>query len=595
MIDQFISEFKKYDLCLHGLKMPSFIIDEKYKRNLGLSSDCSNYDFLRKLAQNGFKKLNIEKDSELYKKYTDRAKYELETLNELGFIDYIVLVWDVINYCREIDIPTGAGRGSAAGSLILFLIDVTKIDPIKYDLYFERFISKARAKKTIVDGITYFDGSLFPDVDLDICYYNRHKVIEYLGEKFKGRTSKILTLNTLSGKLCIKECGKIVSEKDETEMTDVASHIPKVFGVVKGLKEAYEESEKFKKWCDENPEIYKIARKLENLVKNKGVHPSGYLLSAEKLEDSMPVELSSDKDIVSSYDMNKVAEYNVKLDLLGLRGVSVADDCCKSLGIKISDINTDNNEIYQHLQDLKEAHGLFQIEADTNFKVCRKVKPRNLKELSAVLSLARPGAISFVDVYSRYVETGEMELPDVESEKLKKILSETGGCILFQETLMRIVHEVFNLTLDDAELMRRAVGKKKKEEMVKYESKIKDQSQKFGIIKSGDFLWKTALASADYSFNKCLSVDTVVETRSGYKCLFEIRKGQFIKAYDVKNNKDHYVEVLDIIHGKEDLYEIELEDGRKICASLKHKFMTKDGLMKTLEEIIENNLYIMTD
>ena len=594
-IDSFVSEFKKYELGLHGLEMPPFEIDKKYKANVNLPPDTSNYEFLRELSLKGFRELGIEKNSEIYKRYIDRAKYELEIVKELDFVDYFLLVWDVLNFCKESGIPTGAARGSCAGSLILHLIGVTEVDPIKYDLYFERFISKARAKKTIIDGKIYFDGSLFPDVDIDICYYNRHKVIDYLKEKFKGRTSKILTINTLSGKLCIKECGKIIGEKDESEMVDVASYIPKVFGVVKDLKEAYQESDKFKKWCDEEKEIYEIALKLENLPKNKGVHPSGYLLSAHPLEDSMPVELSSDKEIVSSYDMKKVAEYNIKLDLLGLRSVSVVDDCCKSLNINRRSINTNDEFIYQNLQDLKTPHGLFQIEAETNFKVLKKVKPKNIHELSAVISLGRPGGISFVDDYSKYTNEGILPDFDIESKKLKDILSETGGCLLFQETAMRIAYEVFELSLDVAEQIRKACSKKVREDMLKFEKVIKDQGNKLNIPKSAEFFWKVVLDSADYSFNKCLSLDTSVETPNGNKMLFEVKVGDFVKAFDINSKKDHFVEIKEIYNGKQELFEIELEDGRKIKASLKHKFLCSDYAMRELREIIEKNLEIVTD
>ena len=200
----FSDKFEDTELDIHGVRLPEFEIDLASKRHLGISEDSSNYAFLRALALNGFKTLNIDKSDKNYKKYIDRAKHELETLKELGFIDYILLVWDVIHFCKTSDIPIGLGRGSAAGSLILYLVGVTRIDPVKYDLYFERFISKIRAKKQVIDGVTYLDGSLMCDVDLDICYYNRQKVLQYLENKFKGKTSKILTFNSLSGKLLIK-------------------------------------------------------------------------------------------------------------------------------------------------------------------------------------------------------------------------------------------------------------------------------------------------------------------------------------------------------------------------------------------------------
>ena len=276
-MNKFESSFSNLKLPLHGVRLPEFNIEPRLKKLYGLKEDSSNYDFLMQVCRANFKKLNIAKED--YPKYSERVKYELETIKELGFLDYILLVWTVINYCNENSIPVGLGRGSAAGSLILYLLGVTKVDPIKYELFFERFISKIRAKKQVVDGITYLDGSLMCDVDIDICYYNRHKVIKYLDQLFSGRTAKILTLTTLSGKLLIKECGKIIEEKPESEMNEVSSLIPKTFGQVKDLKEAYEEVPEFKAWCDANPRAYKTALKLRNLIKNKSVHASGMMLS----------------------------------------------------------------------------------------------------------------------------------------------------------------------------------------------------------------------------------------------------------------------------------------------------------------------------
>lgn len=499
----FSSKFQNVDLGLHGVRLPEFSIDIQSKRHLNVSEDVSNYDFLRALSLNGFKDLNIDKNSSEYKKYIDRAKHELETLKELGFIDYILLVWDVINFCKTHDIPVGLGRGSAAGSLILYLIGVTRIDPVKYNLYFERFISKIRAKKQVVDGITYLDGSLMCDVDLDICYYNRHRVLEYLETKFKGKTSKILTLNTLSGKLLIKECGKIVGEKSEEEMTAISSLIPKVFGQVKDITTAYEEIEKFREWCDENKEVYQIALKLRDLIKNKGVHPSGVLLSYDDLEKVCPTEFSSDKEAVSSFDMNWVSLFNIKLDILGLRSVSVVDDVCKSIGIKVQDIDLGHESIYRNLQELKSPHGLFQIEADTNFKVCQKVKPKNLEELSGVLALARPGALQFVDKYAKYTNYSEHESIH---PFFDDILKQTGGVALYQEQLMQMAHKI-GFTLDEAEILRRIVGKKKTEEIKAWQKKIQDKIKENKLPKEvGEILWKIMEDSANYSFNKSHSL-----------------------------------------------------------------------------------------
>ncbi len=502
-MSDFYTDFKKLDLELHGVRLPSFEIEKEVKRELKVSEDLNNYDFLRKICLDGFNKLDLKKGTKEHDEYVERARHELKILKELGFIDYVLLVWDVINYCHRSDIPTGLGRGSAAGSLVLFLIGVTKIDPVKYGLYFERFVSKIRAKKKVVDGVTYLDGALMCDVDLDICYYKRGQVLKYLEEKFEGSTSKILTLNTLSTKLLIKECGKIVGEKPETEMNEVTAMIPKMFGVVKELTEAYDEVEKFRDWCDENQEIYNIALKLRGLVKNKGVHPSGMLLSYHKMNESCPTELSSDKDPVSSYDMNWSSLFNVKLDLLGLRGVSVADDVCKQVGIKLTDINLNHPTIYQNLQDLQTAHGLFQIEADLAHRVTQTVKPRNLEELSGVLALARPGAMAYMDQYSAYTNH---DVYDPIHPFFDDILKETGGVALYQEQLMKMAHKV-GFTLDEAEILRRIVGKKKVAEVRKWKKKIKDKVKENNLDKEvSDILWKVLEDSANYSFNKAHSI-----------------------------------------------------------------------------------------
>jgi DNA polymerase-3 subunit alpha len=497
----FNSLFSNMKLPLYGVRLPEFNIESRLKKQYGLKEDSSNYDFLMQVCRANFKKLKIAKED--FPKYSERVKYELETIKELGFLDYILLVWTVINYCNENSIPVGLGRGSAAGSLILYLLGVTKVDPIKYELFFERFISKIRAKKQVVDGITYLDGSLMCDVDIDICYYNRPKVIKFLEQLFAGRTSKILTLTTLSGKLLIKECGKIIDEKPETEMNDVSSLIPKTFGQVMDLKEAYGEVEQLKNWCDENPRSYKTALKLRNLIKNKSVHASGMMLSYYPIEQSCPTELTTDKEQVSSYDMNWASISNVKLDLLGLRSVSIVDRVCKLVGIKVDDLNFNDPFIYQQLQDLRTPHGCFQIEADTNFKVCKKVKPRNLEELSGVLALARPGALEFVDQYANFTTNNHYEGIH---EFFDSVLSGSGGVALYQEQLMKMSNKI-GFTLDEAEVLRRIVGKKKVEEVKKWQEKIAEKIKENKLAPEiGDILWRILENSANYSFNKSHSM-----------------------------------------------------------------------------------------
>lgn len=485
-----------------GVRLPEIEVEDRYYEMLDISKDTSNFDLLRSLCLKGVKERGIDK-FENKKDYYDRVKMELEVLQELGFIDYILLNWDVLNFCHENSIPTGPGRGSAAGSLVLYLINVTDVDPIRYGLFFERFVSKSRAKKTIVDGITYLDGSLLCDVDNDISYDRRQEVIEYIERKHKGRTCKILTLNTLSSKLCVKECGKIVAEMSEDEVNEISSTIPKHFGKVAKLNVAIEESEKFKKWSKDNAHIFKIAKRLEGLNKNTGVHPSGIAISFYDIEEVMPMQLTNDGHWVSGYDMNDVAELMVKFDILGLRTLSVVYDTCQQLGISFKDIDVESKKIYENFQNIEAPKGLFQIEADTNFKVCKKIAPRSLEQLSAVVAIARPGALDYLDVYSTYVETGEFQSVNAFFDD---VLSYTGGIPLYQEQLMKMAVKV-GFTLDESEQLRRIVGKKKVDQMPKWKGMIEEKIKENKLDPAiGEVLWKVAEDSANYSFNKSHSL-----------------------------------------------------------------------------------------
>jgi DNA polymerase III alpha subunit len=310
-------------------------------------------------------------------------------------------------------------------------------------------------------------------------------------------------LSTLSSKILIKDCGKIIGEKNESDMNDVSNLIPKTFGQVMDLEESYEEVSNFKKWCDDNQEIYSIALKLRNLIRNKGVHASGMLLSHDLMDEACPTELSSDKESVSGYDMNWASLFNVKVDLLGLRSVTIVHDICSNVGITMDDIDTNDSSIYQHLQDLKTPHGLFQLEAHTNYQVCKNVKPRNLEQLSGVLALARPGALQFAEQYSRYVNEDEYEAIH---PFFDDILSTTGGVALYQEQLMQMAHKI-GFTLDEAEILRRIVGKKKVSEVRKWKKKIKDKiKEKNHDSQIGKILWDVLEDSANYSFNKSHSI-----------------------------------------------------------------------------------------
>ena len=405
-MNSFLSKFDGYDGCIPpGVRLPKIKIDQHHYDSLKIDNSTSNFDFLKRLCRQGVKDKKI---NELKNKveYYNRAKEELDILCALGFIDYILLNWDILDFCHTNSIPTGPGRGSAAGSLVLYLIGVTKIDPIKYGLFFERFVSKSRAKKIEKDGVTYLDGGLLADIDNDIAYESRDKVISYIEAKYPGRTAKILTLNTLSSKLCIRECGKIAGGYSEIDINAITALIPKQFGKVASITDAIDEVEKLEEWASSNKEVITIAKKIEGLNKNSGVHPSGIAISYEEISSLCPLQSTNEGAFITAYDMNWVAELMVKFDILGLRTLSVIYNACELIGIDPLDIPLDEDETYSPLSNLESPHGLFQLEASTNFSVCKKVKPRNLEELSAVIAIARPGALDFADSYAEYISSG---------------------------------------------------------------------------------------------------------------------------------------------------------------------------------------------
>lgn len=501
---KFESSFSKLDLPLHGVRCPQIEISLEDKKKINAPPDCSNLEFLKLLCNFHFKERlpGWRKKGYDIKKYTERMRYEIGLFEELGFVDYVLLVWDTINFCRNKDIAIGRGRGSSAASLAFYVMGITGVDSIQHNLFFERFISRTRAKKTEVNGITYLDGSLMCDVDMDICCFRRHEVVEYLAEKFPNKTSKITNISTLSGKALIKDCGKIIAEKAEDEMMPISSMLTTQYGVVEDIEEAYKNNEDFQKWCNNNKLVYETAVGLKDLIRNKSVHASALVISFDNLDESCPVERVQDGS-ASCYTKDWVGKIQLKLDLLGLKSISVVSDACKMIGIDYNDIDFYNYEkIYSHLQDLEFPYGIFQLESHATLASCREIKPKNFDQLSAVLAICRPGASAFLGQYSKYVNQGIYEPVD---PLIDDILAETGGVCLYQETVLRMFARI-GFSLDEAEQIRRIIGRKKLEEIGEWKVKIYDKCKQNNIKEEvADLIWKICDDSAKYQFSSAHS------------------------------------------------------------------------------------------
>jgi DNA polymerase III subunit alpha len=496
----FYSHFQKYSLPIleNGVKLPDFKIEEKYKEKYNLQFDCSDYDFLSMLCNKGLE-TKVGENNPKYKEYQKRTKQELSVFKDLGFCSYILITWDIVNYCIENNIATGFGRGSAGNCLVLYLTNVTEIDPISSgDLYFERFLNKTRAKFKEIDNVKYYDGSLLCDVDLDISFSDRKRLIDWLNEKYKGKIAKLPTTGTYTTKVLLKEVSKAYLEVDEENAKIVSSMIPEEYGKPKKIEEAYVMSEDFKKFADENPELIKISKRLYELNKYNGIHASAWVITADDINDIFPLKLSKEGELCSVYTMEDSLNLAIKVDILGLRCATLIDRICKRVKINPLKIPVDDEKIYEFLQNLQCPKGLFQIEADTNFRVLKQVKPKKLAHLAAIVALARPGVLQFAEVFAKYVETGEFQSVH---PFFDDILKDTAGIPLYQESLLKMANKV-GFTLSESETLRRIIGKKKTEEMATWQEKVKNKVTQNNLPPEvGDILWKIMDDSKNYSFN----------------------------------------------------------------------------------------------
>lgn len=605
----FYDKFTKYDkVAYHGVRLPEIIIDKKYYSQYDIDENVTNEQFLKELCNKKFKEIGLDKKPNK-KEYISRVKMEMDIIVELGYVDYFLMIWDVVSWSESKGIATGTGRGSAGGSLIMYLLNVTKVDPLKHELFFERFISRSRARKFIVEGVTYFDGSLLCDVDTDFDYYRRHEVIKYIEQKYPNRVSKILTVTTLQGKLALKEAAKIAGDYEESDVKLLSDEVDTKFGKVDSMAMTLEKSALIKNWVSQpkephrivsNKEIFDIACKIEGLPKNFGVHASAIAITYDIITDKIPIQKTKEGDIVSGFDMKAMAEISVKLDILGLKTLSIVDEVCREAGIKMMEINYEDEGIYKFTQNFNNSFGIFQLEADGQGSAVRSIKPSDINELSDVLAIARPGAMAYIKDYIK-VKKGEVELPKIHPE-WDRILAKSKGVSAYQEQMMQLGNLVFGFTLDESEMLRRACAKKKPEEIAKWQPRVYENATKLNLPKEmADAYWKLLEDSANYSFNKSHSVTYAVMSaitiylKQNYPDLFF---KSWLKM--AKNEQDSAAQIAkisaelpafgmnllppDLISSKED-FEIEIgNDGKK---SIRFGLTSIKGISeKTLEKVL---------
>ena len=455
------------------------------KRYIPKYSDNS-YELLKNLCVKG---LNKRLNGKVSKEYVDRLKYELDVINKMGFVDYFLIVYDYVLYAKKNNILVGPGRGSAAGSLVSYSIGITEIDPISFGLMFERFLNPER--------IT------MPDIDIDFDAYKREQVIDYVRSKYgMSNVALGLTFTTFKSKLVLREVGKILNISNNL----LDSFIKCINGSL-SLKDNLK-NEIVKKYINNYKEIknlYVISMHLEGLKKNTSTHAAGVVISSEKLDEIIPIHCENNT-LITGCTMDYMESIGLlKMDFLAVKNLSTIANILDVVGHdKLKNISLDDKEVYKIFSSGK-TEGIFQFETPLLRSIIKKIEPTCFQDLVAGIALGRPGAIDEVDTY--VLRKNGKEKVDYIDKTLEGILKETYGIIIYQEQIMAILRVVAGYTLAEADLIRRAISKKKENIINEEKEKFINKSLKSGykldvVLKIYDLIVKFA----NYGFNKSHSV-----------------------------------------------------------------------------------------
>ncbi len=478
-----IAERCNVDFKLGTTLLPTYEIQN------GLSPE----DFLEDLAKNGLREKFGGNPPDAYK---ERLKREIAIIRQVGYSSYFLIVWDFISHARKNKIPVGPGRGSAAGSLVSYSMGITEIDPIKYSLLFERFLNPERIS--------------MPDIDVDFCKDRREEVISYVSEKYgKDHVAQIITFGTMAAKAAIRDVGRAL-DLPYSEVDKIAKLVPNALNITiddaiktePQLKGLYENNQKVSELLD-------IAKRLEGLCRHASTHAAGVVISPMPLTDYTPLYKSpSDGTITTQFDMGSIESIGLlKFDFLGLKTLTIIEKTLKYIKdngpeLLLKDISLEDKKTYELLSS-GHTTGIFQLESSGMREILVKMHPNRFEDLIALVALYRPGPIGsgMIDDFIKRKKgqtTVKYELP-----QLKEILDETYGVILYQEQVMRIANKLANFTMGQADILRKAMGKKKPEEMEKLkEAFIQGAVANKIAEKKAIRLFDLMALFAEYGFNK---------------------------------------------------------------------------------------------
>ncbi len=471
-------------------KLPKFDVPEGY----------TSWEYLNKLCKEGLERLYQPVTPEL----KERLRYELDTIANMGYVDYFLIVWDFIRYARDHDIMVGPGRGSAAGSLVSYTLGITQLDPIKYSLLFERFLNPERVS--------------MPDIDIDFCFERRQEVIDYVVEKYgKDRVVQIVTFGTMAARNVLRDVGRVLG-MPYSQVDAVAKMIPVEQNKPLTIEQALKRNPEFSRIYEDDPEIRNLvdmAKRLEGLPRHTSMHAAGVVISQKEVDEFVPLSKASDGSITTQFTMTTLEELGLlKMDFLGLRTLTVIQDTVrlveKNTGVFLDMDRIDYNDA-QVLASIGtgKTEGVFQLESAGMKNFMKELKPQSLEDIIAGVALYRPGPMDFIPQYIRGKNNAAMVTYDC--PQLRPILESTYGCIVYQEQVMQIVRDLGGYTMGRSDLLRRAMSKKKISVMEKERQNFVYGNEDEGIpgcIKKGidektaHRIYDEMIDFAKYAFNK---------------------------------------------------------------------------------------------
>jgi len=464
-----------------GYRLPVFTPPE------GITTD----NYFRTLCEAGFSKRYPGNPTEA----RERLEYEMKVIGEMGFISYFLIVWDLIHHARSQGIPVGPGRGSAAGSLVSYVLDITRVDPLKYDLLFERFLNPGRVS--------------MPDIDIDFCKDRREEMLLYTRKKYgEDRVCQIITFGKMKARAALRDVARVM-DVPLNEVDQLVKKVPE--GPNVKLAEAIDMDPELQAFRDASPRNKKwldLSLKLEGLSRHSSVHAAGVIIADEPLMDIVPLA-KQDDIITTQWDMKGSEEFGLlKMDFLGLRTLSILAEACRLVEkrtgtvIDLEQLPLDDPLTFSLLQ-AGNTEGVFQLESSGMRSLLAKMKPTAFEDIIAVLALYRPGPLNsgLHEIYTRR-KHGE-EAVSYPHPLLEEILSETNGVLIYQEQIMRVAQRMGGFSLADADSLRKAMGKKSADLMADYKPKFIEGAEKNSVATSvAEEIWAIMAQFAEYGFNK---------------------------------------------------------------------------------------------